>query len=123
VGESNYKGVSLVDCSKCTFKDKCNRENKHVTVIQVDELESSYGKFLLERHNIKTVIQSGIVSKGKVFGLVCIDICDVKVSDKTMIREAADRVCRTAERIQYHLMFKDVPTEIVTPVSNPIPTP
>ena len=111
-GQSSFSGVKLVDCSKCQFKAKCDRENKHVVVIQVDEMEGSYGKFLLEGQNIKTVIQSGMVGGGRVFGVVAMDICDAKLVDDTMIREAADRVCRTAEKIQYHLLFKEVPPYI-----------
>ena len=108
-GMSSYPGVKIVDCSKCQFKPKCDKENKHVVVIQVDELDNSFSKFLLESHNVKTIVQAGMVSNGRVFGLVGVDICDVKLADDSLIREAGDRVCRTAGSIQYHLQFKDVP--------------
>lgn len=119
-GQSSYPGVKLADCSKCQFKAKCERDNKHVVIIQVDELENSYGRFLLESQNIKTVVQAGMVGGGRVFGLVGIDICDVKLADEVMIREAADRVCRTAEKIRYHLLFKDVPSVSSSPMEKTV---
>jgi len=117
-GQSSYPGVKLVDCSKCQFKSKCDRENKHVVVVQVDEMENSFGRFLLESHNIKTIVQSGMVNGGRVFGLVGIDICDAKLADDEMIREAADRVCRTAEKIQYFLQFKNAPASVPPSIKN-----
>jgi hypothetical protein len=111
-GEAKYLGVKVVDCGQCQFKSTCNRENKHIVVIQVDELENSYGKFLLESQNIKTIVQVGVVIDNKVIGIVGIDICDGKLADDTLIKEASGRVCRSAEKIRYYLQFKDIPSPL-----------
>lgn len=61
-GESKCKGVEMVDCKKCAFKEGCDRDNKHTVVVQVDEMEDSFARFLLESNNVKTVVISGSMS-------------------------------------------------------------
>lgn len=111
VGESLFKGVRLVDCETCTFKEGCDKENKHSLVIQVDEMDDSFAKFLLESHNVKTVVASGMVIGRKAFGMVVLDFCDRKLQDGDETMFAVAKACRTASRVQYHLQFQDIPVE------------
>ena len=109
-GESKYKGVSVADCNACALKVKCDRENKHVVVVQVGDLEGSFSKFLLDGQNIKTVVQAGVVgTRGRVFGIVGVDFCDAKLSDQEELRLTVEKVCRSAEKIQYYLQYKNLP--------------
>jgi hypothetical protein len=83
-----------------------------VVVIQTDEMDNSFGKFLLESANVKTLVQSGVVNSGRVFGLVAVDFCDAKVSGDDLAR-VVDKVCSSAERIRYYLLFKDASVPVV----------
>lgn len=110
-GESKYKGVSIADCNACALKAKCDRANKHVVVVQVGELDGSFSKFMLDGQNIKTVVQAGVVGTGgRVFGIVGVDFCDAKLSDPEEVRVAVEKVCRSAEKVQYYLQYRNVPS-------------
>lgn len=112
VGSSRYKGVSMVDCEKCAFKNECDRQSKHSVVIQVDEMEDSFAKFVLDSHGVKTVVASGMVSGRKVFGMVALDFCESKLEGDAEIMEAVSKTCRTAIKTQYYLQFKCPPGEV-----------
>jgi hypothetical protein len=117
MGVSKYKGVKMVDCEKCEFKDGCDRQNRHSVVIHVDEMEDSFARFLLESHGVKTMISSGMVNGRKVFGMVALDFCESKIENDAQMMDAVAKVCRTATKIQYYLQFKSPPgeTEQISP--------
>jgi hypothetical protein len=110
-GDSVFKGVRMVDCEACKYKDKCDRRNKHSVVVQVDEMEDSFSKFMLESHNVKTLVASGMVSGRQVVGMVVLDFCDRKLEGGAEVMDAAMKVCRTAARVQYYLQFKTPPDD------------
>lgn len=111
-GASRYKGVKMVDCEKCSYKNECDRKSKHSVVVQVDEMEDSFSKFLLDSHGVKTMVASGMVNGQKVFGMVALDFCEGKLETEEEVMEAVSRTCRTAIRTQYYLQFKCPPGEV-----------
>jgi len=104
---NSRQGVKVLDCATCRLKPACQKENKHIVVIQTDELESSFGRFMMESHNVKTVVQVGIVDNGGVIGIVGVDFCDNKLPEADYL-SVGEQVCKAAEKIRYHLLFKDV---------------
>ena len=110
-GSSSNPGVEVVQCPECPYQEQCVKSNKRVLVIQVDQMGGSYCKFHLESQNIKTVIVCGLAKNGNVYGMVGVDYCDAKRSDLDRLREQIQRVCRSAEKIQYLLDFKKAPSD------------
>jgi hypothetical protein len=102
-GTSSAPGVFAMQCSQCPFQRKCVQENKHIVLIQVDELNGSYCRFHLENQNVKTALFCGLNINGNVFGLAGIDYCDSKVSQPEAIQDIAQQLCRVAERLRFHL--------------------
>jgi hypothetical protein len=79
-------------------------------VVQVVDMENSFGKFMLEGQNIKTIVEAGVVGHGgRVFGIVGIDFCDAKVVEPVDVKAVVEKVCRSAEKVQYYLQYRDVP--------------
>ena len=105
-GESSYAGIEVKDCSGCPYQRKCDKDSKHVVVVDVGGMEGSYGKFVLESRNIKTTVKVGMVNSGRVFGIVGLDFCERKL-DGEELNEAVSTACKIAEKIQFHLLFKD----------------
>lgn len=110
-GSTTTSGLSVVECPECPFQHKCLKENKRVVVVQVSDLASSYVRFHLESQNIKTMLLTGMVKGGNVFGIIGLDFCGTKIMDKNILRETATKLCRTGERIQYILQFKSLPND------------
>jgi hypothetical protein len=113
-GSSAAAGIKVSECPECPFQIRCLKENKRVIIIQVDEMESSYCKFHLEGQNIKTVVLCGIASGGNVFGFVGIDFCGTKLPADS-VPDIAQKVCRSTEKIQYHLRYKKAPIDLPLP--------
>lgn len=113
-GSVTTAGFSMPDCKECPFKTKCLKENKRVIIIQVDEMESSYCKFHLEAQNIKTVLMCGIAKGGSVYGIVGVDFCGAKLTPEA-IPGIALRVCRSTDKVQYHLQFRKAPVDLPIP--------
>ena len=106
------RGVMLADCSVCMSRQRCKKENKQITIIEVDKMEDSYGKFILLNRNAKMVVQAGVVNGGKVFGIISVDFCE-HVLEGVVLKNTLDQVCRFAERIRYYLLFTEVPNLMV----------
>lgn len=114
-GSSSNSGIKVVKCDKCPFEAKCEKTNRHVMVVHVDEMENSFGKFTLDGQNIKTMVQSGIVRGGRVYGLVGVDFCGVKMTDENVLLDVARRVCYSSDRTNFYLQNKDVPVRPACP--------
>lgn len=107
-GSSSAAGIYIPECPECLFKKKCLKENKRIIVIQVADMEGSFCKFHLESQNIKTAVLCGIAKNGNVCGLIGVDFCGARLDDEHIL-PVAQRLCRSTEKIQYHLQYKKAP--------------
>lgn len=117
-GISSTPGITLNNCTECSFQSKCVQENKRMVIIQVDEMDNSFTKFNLQSANIKTVVMCGIAVGGNVYGTVGVNFCDAKLTPDR-VQAVTQKVCRSTDKIHYYLQYKKVPVDLPRP-SRPI---
>jgi hypothetical protein len=111
-GEFPGSGVSIAaKCRGCGSRPRCAQENKHVVVARVPEMDNSFSRFALESRNVRTMVCSGLVRGGRVFGFVAADFCDGRLSDEAAADAVAEKVCRSAVKVQYFFQNRKVSDE------------
>ena len=77
-------------------------------VVQHDEMNSGFEKFMMGEQNVKTALFRGITFEGQVVGVVVLHFCDSKLDSEAGLGIAIKTLCESSGRIQYLLGNKSL---------------